>query len=145
MSIADVMTVQVVSVGPGDSIGHAIRRMADENVGAVTVTQDGVLLGIFTERDVLRLAGAGEPLDGRPVSEVMTSRLFVARPDDDIASVAEMMRTRAIRHVPVVEDGRLLGVISVRDVMAALIERLWRSHDERAHDTARGLLARNSR
>lgn len=145
MSIADVMTVKVVSVAPEDGVGHAIRRMAEENVGAIAVCRGDVIVGIFSERDVLRLAAAGQQLDGRPVSEVMTSRLVVAAPDDDIGAVAEMMRSRAIRHVPVVEDGRLLGVVSVRDVMAALVERLWRNHDEKAHETARALLQRNPR
>lgn len=142
MSIADVMTVSVVCVGPGDSVGSAIRRMTEQNVGAVAVCADDVIVGIFTERDVLRLAADGAPFHDRAVSEVMTRRLAIAAPDDDIAAIAEMMRDRSIRHVPVVEDGRVLGIVSVRDVMALLVERLWQSHDERAHETARALLRR---
>ena len=142
MSIADVMTVSVVSVGPGSSVRDAIRHMTERNVGAVAVSEDGVIAGIFTERDVLRLAAAGEAFHDRPVSEVMTRQLAIAAPDDDISAIAEMMRDRAIRHVPVVEDGRLLGIVSVRDVMALLVERLWVAHDERAHETARALLRR---
>lgn len=144
MSIADVMTVRIVSVESGDSVGHAISRMADENIGAVAVCDDGVLVGIFTERDVLHLAVSELPFAGRRVDEVMTRRPFTAAPDDDTTAIAELMRTRQIRHVPVVEDGHLLGIVSARDVMASLVERLWRSHDEEAHETARALLRRSS-
>ena len=142
MSIVDVMSVNVVSVQPGDSVAHAIHCMVEANVGAVAVCDQGRIVGIFTERDVLRLAGEGTGFLERRVEEVMTERLITASADDDIVAVAHLMGERRIRHLPVVEDGRLLGIAGARDVMGALVERLWRTHDERAHETAQALLAR---
>ena len=143
MSIADVMTVKIVSVEPTDSVAHTIQRMVDENVGAIAVCELGRIVGIFGERDVLRLAAVSSSFTTRRVDEVMTRRLFTVAPDDDIVAVARLMGERQIRHVPVVEDDRLLGIVGARDVMAALVERVWRSHDEQAHDTARALLSRS--
>ena len=140
MAIVDVMRVQVVSVEPSDSVAHAIQRMVDESVGAVVVCEQGRLLGIFSERDVLRLAAGTESFRSKRVEEVMTRRLVSVAPDDDIAAVAHLMGKRRIRHVPVVEGDRLLGLVSARDVMGALVERLWRTHDAEAHETARALL-----
>ena len=141
MAIADVMTVEVVAVSPGDTVTEAIRQMVVRNIGAVVVCEGSELVGIFTERDVLHLAV--EPgFESRRVGDVMTKRPLAVQPDDDILAVAGLMRDRRIRHVPVVEDGRVLGIASARDLMAALVERLWSSHDEQAHATARALLQR---
>ena len=143
MSIADVMTVRVVSVEPGDSVAYAIQRMVAESIGAVVVCELGRVVGIFSERDVLRLAGSSEAFTNRRVDEVMTRRPMTVAPDDDIVAVARLMGERQVRHLPVVEGDRLLGIVGARDVMGALVERLWRTHDEQAHETARALLLRS--
>jgi CBS domain-containing protein len=114
--------------------------MLEENVGAVAVCDGPRLAGIFTERDVLRLAGEGADLDSVLVEDVMTRAVVSVSPDDNIAAVAELMGERKIRHVPVVQDGNLLGMIGIRDVLGTLVEQLWRTHDETAHDRARELL-----
>ena len=143
MSIADVMTVKIVSAEPTDSVAHTIQRMVDEDVGAIAVCEQGRIVGIFSERDVLRLATVSSSFTSGRVDEVMTRQLFTVAPDDDIVAVARLMGERQIRHVPVVEDDRLLGIVSARDVMAALVDRVWRSHDERAHETALAILQRS--
>jgi CBS domain-containing protein len=143
MSIADVMTVKVVSVEPGSTVAHAIQRMVDENIGAVAVCELGRIVGMFTERDVLRLAGGAEAFAGKRVDEVMTRQLVTVAPDDDIVAVARLMGERRLRHLPVVEGSHLLGIVGARDVMGALVERLWQTHDEQAHETARALLLRS--
>lgn len=143
MAIVDVMTVNVISVEPGDSVAHAIQRMVDGNVGAVAVCESGRIVGIFSERDVLRLASGSELFTSKRVDEVMTQRLVTVAPGDDIVAVARLMGERQLRHLPVVEDDRLLGIVGARDVMGALVERLWRAHDEQAHETARALLLRS--
>ena len=140
MSIADVMTVRVVSVEPGDSVAYAIQQMVAESIGAVVVCELGQVVGIFSERDVLRLAGGSEAFTSRRVDEVMTRRPMTVAPDDNIVAVARLMGERQLRHLPVVEGDRLLGIVGARDVMGALVERLWRTHDEQAHETARALL-----
>ncbi len=137
------MSSRLVSVRPDESVQVAITRMLEENVGAVAVCErDGGLVGIFTERDVLRLAGEGSQFGGASMRDVMTPRPVTLSPDDDIVAAARLMRERRIRHVPIVQDGHVLGIAGIRDVLGSLVEAVWRSHDERAHDTARELLGR---
>ena len=144
MSVVEGMSVKVVSVAPSDSARDAILRMLEEEVGSVAVCDGQRLVGIFTERDVLRLAGAGVDFDATAVGDVMTHRLFVVEPDDDIVAAAHLMQQQRIRHLPVVQGGNLLGILGVREVLRALVERLWSAHDENAHDTTRELLRRGA-
>ena len=142
MPLADAMTVRVVTVTPDETVQLAIARMLEENVGAVAVCKGDQLVGIFTERDVLRLAGEGRDFGDVRIGDVMTTQVFTLTPDVDITDAARVMRDKKIRHVPVVEDGNVLGIVGIRDVMGALVERVWAAHDEAAHETARGLLSR---
>ena len=139
MAIGDVMRVRVVTVDPNASVRTAVLRMLEEGVGSVAVCDGGRLVGIFTERDVLRLAGNGGSLDDIRIADVMTTELTRVSPDTSIIDAAALMGERRIRHLPVVEDDRLLGLVGIRDVLGALVERLWQAHDERAHETARSL------
>lgn len=142
MRIGEVMSVRLVSVGPSDPVSLAVARMNEENVGSVTVCDGPELVGIFTERDLVRLAGEGSRFAEVRISEVMTRRPVTVSPDDDIVSAARLMGERRIRHLPVVQDGFLLGVIGIRDVMGSLVERVWRDRDGDARETARELLRR---
>ncbi|HEU5211755.1 MAG TPA: CBS domain-containing protein [Gaiellaceae bacterium] len=142
MRIGEVMSVRLVSVGPDDPVSLAVARMNEENVGSVTVCDGPELVGIFTERDLVRLAGEGSRFAEVRISEVMTRRPVTVSPDDDIVSAARLMGERRIRHLPVVQDGFLLGVIGIRDVMGSLVERVWRDRDDAARETARELLRR---
>jgi len=142
MRIGEVMSVRLVSVGPDDPVSLAVARMNEENVGSVTVCDGPELVGIFTERDLVRLAGEGSHFAEVRISEVMTRRPVTVSPDDDIVSAARLMGERRIRHLPVVQDGFLLGVIGIRDVMGSLVERVWRDRDDAARETARELLRR---
>ena len=142
MPIADAMTVRVVTVRPEERVQVAIARMLEENVGAVVVCEDERLVGIFTERDVLRLAGDGKEFGELKIGDVMTTRVMTLTPDVDVTDAARLMRDKKIRHVPVVEGENVLGIVGIRDVMGALVERVWAAHDESAHETARGLLSR---
>lgn len=145
MPVVDVMNLRLVRVAPGDSVRDAIARMLEAEVGSVAVCDGSRLAGIFTERDVLRLAGEGARMDELRVGDVMTTRLVTISPDDDIVAAARVMRERRIRHLPVVQGENVLGVIGIRDVVAVLAERLWRVHDEEAHETVHELLARGTR
>lgn len=142
MSIADVMSTRLVHVEPEATVLTAIRRMAETEVGSVAVCDGSRLVGIFTERDVLRLAGDSAALDQVRVADAMTSQVITVSPDADLVSTARLMGERRIRHLPVVEGENLLGMIGIRDVLAALAERLWRSPDEDVHETVHELLAR---
>lgn len=137
------MTVSIVSVEPTDSAHTAVQKMLDAHVGSVAVCEGARLVGIFTERDVLRLAGAGVDLEHTPVAEVMTRDPVSVSPDADPLDAARLMVERKIRHLPVVEGDHLHGMIGIRDLLGTLVERVWRSHDEDAREAARKLFARD--
>lgn len=139
--IADVMNLRLVAVAPDESVQVAIARMLEDEVGSVAVCDGSRLVGIFTERDVLHLAGGnGGGLADVRIGDVMTTTLVTAAPDDDVVAAARLMGERRIRHLPVVQDDNVLGMIGIRDVLRVLVESLWREHDEGARDTARDLL-----
>jgi CBS domain-containing protein len=143
MRVGEIMSVRVVSVGPRETVAVAIARMLEANVGAVAVCEaGGVIVGIFTERDVLRLAGEGPHFAEVQVGDVMTPRPVTVSADDDILSAARLMGERRVRHLPVVQDGQVLGIVGIRDVLGSLVERVWREHDSAARETARTLLRR---
>ena len=129
MAVVDVMAFRVVSVSPDDPVQVAITRMLEENVGSVAVCEGERLVGIFTERDVLRLAGEGPDFPEVRVGDVMTRQLVTLAPNDDVLDAARLMGERKIRHLPVLEGENLLGMVGIREVVRALVERLWRTHD----------------
>lgn len=141
--IADVMNLRIVSVTPDETVSVAIARMLEENMGSVAVCEGHELRGIFTERDVLRLAGEGPAFAEIKVGDVMTRALVTISPDDDGLAAAKLMGERRIRHLPVVQDGMLLGIVGIRDVLRSLVEQVWRDRDAEARDTARELLRRS--
>jgi CBS domain-containing protein len=136
------MTVSVVSVEPSDTAHTAVRKMLDGHVGSVAVCDGVRLVGIFTERDVLRLAGEGVDLRAVTVAEVMTPSPVTVSPDVDPLEAARLMVERRIRHLPVVEGDHLHGMVGIRDLLGTLVERVWREHDEDARQAARQLFAR---
>ena len=142
MTVVDAMSARVVSVSPDDSVQLAIARMLEEEVGSVAVCEDHRLVGIFTERDVLRLASGGGSFGEVRVGDVMTRRIFAVEPDDDVLAAAQLMQEKRIRHVPVVQGENVLGILGVREVMRTLVERLWSRRDPAARETARDLMRR---
>jgi CBS domain-containing protein len=142
MRVGEVMSVRLVEVKPNEPVSTAIARMREANVGSVCVCDGPALVGIFTERDLVRIAGEGPYFADVRVEDVMTPRPFTVSPDDDIVAAAALMGEKRIRHLPVVQDGMLLGVIGIRDVMGSLVELVWRERDGHARDTARELLRR---
>ncbi len=129
----------MVAVESTDSARLAVLRMLEEGVGSVAVCDAGKLVGIFTERDVLALAGEGTDLDSVRIGDVMTRDPVTVDARVSILDAARLMGERKVRHLPVVEDDHLLGMIGIRDVLGSLVERLWQAHDAEAHDTARAL------
>jgi CBS domain-containing protein len=139
MAIGDVMRTRVVTVSADDSARLAVLRMLEEGVGSVAVCEAGRLIGIFTERDVLGLAGEGTDLDAVRVGDVMTREPLTVDVGVPVLDAARLMGERKIRHLPVVQGDHLLGMVGIRDVLGSLVERLWQSRDSAAHDTARSL------
>ena len=108
----------VFSVAPGDTALLALRRMAERDVGALVVLEGEVLVGIVSERDCARkLELRGRLARDTPVRDVMETRVLYVAPGHTVGQCMALMRRDRIRHLPVVEGGRVVGVISVRDVL----------------------------
>jgi len=138
------MTLRVVTVSPEETVQVAIARMLEENIGSVAGCEGPRLVGIFTERDVLRAAGEGSGFLELTVGTMMTPRPLTISPDDDLLDAARLMGERRIRHLPVTQGDFLLGMIGIRDVLGRLVEEIAQQ-DTRARDTARSLLQRAPR
>lgn len=111
----------VVTVDPDRTVMDAMKVLVNHGIGAVVVIVGDDIAGILTERDVLRLAAAApSALESTRVGEAMTRDLIVAVPDDDLQYAMEIMTKNRIRHLPIVEDGRLVGMLSIGDVVNAL-------------------------
>ncbi len=118
MRVKDCMTKQVISVGAGEPVSVAARLMARYNLGALPVRgTDGQLEGMLTDRDiVLRCIAAERSPKAVRVREVMTRSVAAAAPDTDAAAAAGIMATRQVRRLPVTEEGRLVGMVSLADL-----------------------------
>lgn len=129
MRIADLLRhkgSEVATVPPGISVAGLLEDLARHNVGAMVVCDDsGALVGIVSERDVVRgLNDRGAELLRAPVSEIMTTSVLTCEPSVAVDSLASTMTERRIRHMPVVSDGRLVGIVSIGDVVRSRIEQL---------------------
>ena len=144
MRVGEVMSTSVVTVRPDETVQLAIARMMEGNIGAVIVAEDGRLAGIFTERDVLRLASEGSAFAELKLADVMTRTVVTVSPDVHILDAAALMGQRRVRHLPIVEGEYVHGMIGIRDVMRTLIERVWRDHDAAAREAVQELLVRRS-
>lgn len=122
----DIMTGTLVTCAPEVPVGDAARLMRDRNTGDVLVAQDGKLLGIVTDRDIaLRMAAADKDPQA-PVREAMTTHIITGQADWNINKIAETMGKHQIRRLPILDDGMLVGIVSLGDL--ALRDR----HEERA-------------
>lgn len=122
-TLDDIMTREVFTAAPGTPVAEVAARMLKGRVGSAVVTQGRMLLGIFTERDVLRAAASGSDLTSSPVSEWMTPDPVTVVPETDADEAAEMMLTHGFRHLPVMEGGALAGIVSLRDILSIRITR----------------------
>jgi CBS domain-containing protein len=117
VQLGELMTEELLSVAPEDTLGEAAQQMADDNVGSAVVLDHGRLIGILTERDLLRaMAGRVHPSEGR-VREWMTGDPVVASETTTTDEAARLMLAHGFRHLPVVDGDRTLGIVSLRDVV----------------------------
>jgi CBS domain-containing protein len=121
MKVRDVASSAVVAVGPAQSLRDAAQLMAKHRVGSAVVQDAEQLVGILTERDVLNAVASGTAPDEVSVQDIMTADVVTVGPDWDLVEAAGEMARRRIRHLVVYEGGQLLGVLSVRDVLPALL------------------------
>lgn len=121
MQVRDGMSDVVLTVGPSHTLREAAEMMVDKGVGAALVSDDERPVPcIVTERDILNSLGRGQDPDGELVSEHMSEGVVAASPDWSLEHAASEMSTRGIRHLVVFEDGSLVGILSIRDIV-----RVW--------------------
>jgi CBS domain-containing protein len=121
--LRDLMTTRVATTRPDASVSEAAAGMVEANVGSTVVMQGTFLAGILTERDVLKAAASGTDLSASKVSEWMTPDPQSASPDTPAEEAAQIMLMNGFRHLPVVDDHAVCGVVSLRDLFAARIRR----------------------
>lgn len=126
--ILDAKGRDVVTIRPDATIATAVHRLALERVGALVVSEDGIrIAGILSERDIVgALAGEGADLlsTGRRVADLMTRHVVTCGPDDTVKQLMAEMTRRRIRHLPVVEGGRIAGIVSIGDVVKSRLEEV---------------------
>ena len=121
---------EVATIDAGESVRTALAVLAEHGIGALVVSADGARIdGILSERDIARgLHDRGAGLLGDPVSGVMTAEVHTCGPDVQLTDLARLMTDERVRHVPVVEDDALVGIVSIGDVVKARLDEL---EDER--------------
>ena len=120
--VPDLVSGQTLTiVRPSATVTEAAKAMADRNIGAVIVAEEGHLLGIFTERDLTRrVVSTGRDPKTTVIEEVMTSDLATVRPDDEAGRARDLMRRTGCRHLPVMDGERIVGMLSISDLYTAL-------------------------
>lgn len=123
--VKDILKIkgsEVYAVGPEISVFEALQIMNDKNIGGVLITNEGRLIGIFTERDYARkVVLRGKTSKKTQISELMTPNPFVVEPDHSIEHCMKIMSDKFIRHLPVIENDQVVGVISIGDVVRTVI------------------------
>jgi CBS domain-containing protein len=121
----------VVTITPDTSVRDLVARLAEHNIGAVVVSTDGVTVeGIVSERDVVRRLGRDDAVLDATVGAIMTSEVQTARPDQTINELMVVMTEGRFRHLPVVHEGRLTGVVSIGDVVKHRMKELEFERDQ---------------
>jgi CBS domain-containing protein len=114
----------VLTIGPGATVGEAVRQMVDRNVGAVVVLDGDTLVGVLSERDVVRRLAVDPDVLSLTVAEVMTSPVTTCEPSSTTDELMHTMTHGRFRHVPVVDGGRLVGIVSIGDVVKRRLDEL---------------------
>jgi CBS domain-containing protein len=116
---------EVVSLDAGAPVRQAVSLLAGRRIGAVPITRGGDVAGIFSERDVVyRLSTEGESILDKKVGEVMTAPAITVEPDTTVLAALSQMTRRRIRHLPVVQGGSLIGIVSIGDLVAYRLNRI---------------------
>jgi len=122
-TLNEIMTREVFTTTGDVSVADVANSMVKGRFGSAVVKEGSWLVGIFTERDVLRAAASGSDLTSSPVSEWMTRDPVTAGPDVDADDAAETMMGQGFRHLPVVDGTTVLGIVSLRDILRVRIRR----------------------
>ncbi len=121
-TLREIMTEGVLTVAPEDTLGEVASKMVERGVGAVVVGDFGRIIGVLTERDIMRAVAARTHSSDARVREWMTADPVTASGDMDVEEAARTMMEHGFRHLPVVEGDRAIGIVSIRDVAAWQLE-----------------------
>lgn len=129
MKVRDLLNSKgkdIVSIDADSSVEDAIRSMYSRKISAIMVMENGKTVGIFTERDVVRsyISAAGKSFHDIPVRDVMIKDLIVAVPEEELDEVSATMVEKNIRHLPVVENHKVIGMLSIRDIIQTQVKKL---------------------
>jgi len=124
MKISDIMTEAAVTDRPDDTLASAAAKMWEQQTGSLLVLDDQGLVGIITERDILKAVAGGTDLGSTRISEVMTKDLITVDPGTSLREAAGIMTEKWIRHLPVLQGGKLVGIVSQRDLSGVLATAL---------------------
>ena len=135
MRVHDVLTskgsTEVHTIAPDATVRELLDVLAELNVGALVVSDDGTsMLGIVSERDIVRKLRDADDARSRPVSDIMTTDVRVCSPDDSFGGLMAVMTQHRVRHVPVLDDGRLVGMLSIGDAVKHRMEQLEFERDQ---------------
>jgi CBS domain-containing protein len=120
--LLDYKGPEVLSIHPDATVFDAIKKMADKNVGSLVVMDDDKLIGIITERHYARnIVLAGRASSATPVRTIMETSVVYATPEQTVEECMAVMTDKKIRHLPVIQNGRLIGIISIGDLVQAII------------------------
>lgn len=120
--VLDAKGRNVISIDPGASVLDAIKLMADKGIGSLVVTEGGDLKGIVTERDYARkVIIKGRASETTPVEDIMTSTVLTTTPESTVNKCMEMMTEKKCRHLPVIEDDKVVAMISIGDLVQAIM------------------------
>lgn len=137
MQIGELMRREVRTATASATVGEAARLLSEHGISSIVVTEGEALVGIFTERDVVRTVAAGRDPATTALRDGMTKRVDTVEPRTDVLVAAALMAERRIRHLPVVESGRLVGIVSIRDLSTWAVRELTAGHElpdlERSH------------
>ncbi|MCX4091804.1 CBS domain-containing protein [Nocardia sp. alder85J] len=138
MRISEILRrkgADVVTIVPEATVRELLGLLAERNVGAVVVSRGGGTLdGIVSERDIVRrLHKVGAALLDRPVADIMTAVVHTCSPDDHVESLRPTMTEHRIRHLPVLRDGRMVGIVSIGDVVKSAISELQTEREQLVH------------
>ncbi|MVT49148.1 CBS domain-containing protein [Bradyrhizobium yuanmingense] len=133
-SILNTKGHQIMSVEPDTKLADAIKLLAEKKIGAVLVMSQSRLEGILSERDIVRVLGErGAGVLEAPVSEVMTRKVVTCKETDTVAELMEMMTTGKFRHLPVIDNGKVVGLISIGDIVKRRVQE-YESEQEALRD-----------
>ena len=118
--VKDIMTNQIISVDSSASVNDAAKMMEDSDVGAIIVMEGNEPRGIITDRDfAIKIAAHAYPID-TPARRVMSTPIITIGPDEHISTAADLMSNRKIRKLPVIDDGKIIGIITATDLVTLL-------------------------